>query len=71
MAALIVAAQQVALGEADVVMALGLESLSNAPHILEGTQLGRPALQPWQAHRHPHRRHPGRLQHVGRTALYD
>ncbi len=40
MAALILAAQQVALGEVDCVLALGLESMSNAPHMVPGSRWG-------------------------------
>jgi len=40
MMALILAAQQVALGEADCVLALGLESMSNAPHMVPGARWG-------------------------------
>jgi len=40
LAALILAAQQVALGEADCVLALGLESMSNAPHMVAGARWG-------------------------------
>ncbi|HEX9841419.1 MAG TPA: beta-ketoacyl synthase N-terminal-like domain-containing protein, partial [bacterium] len=40
MLALILAAQQVALGEVDCVMALGLESMSNAPHMVPGARWG-------------------------------
>jgi len=40
MAALIQAAQAVALGEADCVMAVGLESMSNAPHMVPGSRWG-------------------------------
>jgi acetyl-CoA C-acetyltransferase len=34
------AAQQIALGEADVVVAGGMESMSNAPHLLRGSRAG-------------------------------
>jgi len=40
MAALIQAAYQIALGAADVVMVLGLESMSNAPHMVPGSRWG-------------------------------
>ena len=40
MLALILAAQQVALGEVDTVLALGLESMSNAPHMVSGARWG-------------------------------
>ncbi len=40
MAALILGAQQVALGEVDCVMAVGLESMSNAPHMVPGSRWG-------------------------------
>ncbi len=40
MMALILAAQQVALGEVDCVLALGLESMSNAPHMVPGARWG-------------------------------
>lgn len=40
MAALILAAQQVALGEVDCVMAVGMESMSNAPHMVPGSRWG-------------------------------
>ncbi len=40
MLALILGAQQVALGEADCVLALGLESMSNAPHMVAGARWG-------------------------------
>ncbi len=40
MLALILAAQQVALGEVDCVLALGLESMSNAPHMVAGARWG-------------------------------
>jgi acetyl-CoA C-acetyltransferase len=40
MAALIQASYQVALGQADVVMVLGLESMSNAPHMVPGSRWG-------------------------------
>jgi len=40
MVALILAAQQVALGEVDCVLALGLESMSNAPHMVPGARWG-------------------------------
>ncbi|MDP6831845.1 MAG: thiolase family protein [Alphaproteobacteria bacterium] len=40
MVALIQAAQMVALGEADCVMAMGLESMSNAPHMVPGSRWG-------------------------------
>ncbi len=36
----ILAAQQVAAGEADCILALGLESMSNAPHMVPGTRWG-------------------------------
>ena len=38
--ALILAAQQIALGEVDCVLALGLESMSNAPHMVHGARWG-------------------------------
>ncbi len=40
MLSLILAAQQTALGEVDCIMALGLESMSNAPHMVEGARWG-------------------------------
>jgi acetyl-CoA C-acetyltransferase len=40
MAALIQAAQTVALGEADCILVLGLESMSNAPHMVPGSRWG-------------------------------
>ena len=40
MTALILAAQQVALGEVDTALALGLESMSNAPHMVPGSRWG-------------------------------
>ncbi len=40
MVALILAAQQVALGEVDCVLALGLDSMSNAPHMVTGARWG-------------------------------
>ena len=40
MAALILAAQQVALGEADRILVLGLESMSRAPHMLADARWG-------------------------------
>lgn len=40
MLALILAAQQVALGEVDCALALGLESMSNAPHMVAGARWG-------------------------------
>jgi len=40
MAALILAAQQVALGAVDTVLVLGLESMSNAPHMVAGARWG-------------------------------
>ena len=40
MVALILAAQQVALGEVDIVLAVGLESMSNAPHMVYGARWG-------------------------------
>ncbi len=40
MVALILAAQQVALGEVDCVLALGLDSMSNAPHLVTGARWG-------------------------------
>ncbi|MCZ6860516.1 MAG: thiolase family protein [Alphaproteobacteria bacterium] len=40
MVALILAAQQVALGEVDCVLAIGLESMSNAPHMVHGARWG-------------------------------
>lgn len=40
MLAVILAAQQVALGEADCVLALGLESMSSAPHMVAGARWG-------------------------------
>jgi acetyl-CoA C-acetyltransferase len=40
LAALILAAQQVALGEVDCVLAVGLESMSNAPHMVAGARWG-------------------------------
>ena len=40
MVALILAAQQVALGEVDCVLTLGLESMSNAPHMVPGARWG-------------------------------
>jgi acetyl-CoA C-acetyltransferase len=40
MMALILASQQVALGEVDLVLALGLESMSNAPHMVHGARWG-------------------------------
>ena len=40
MVALILAAQQVALGEVDCVLALGLDSMSNAPHVVRGARWG-------------------------------
>lgn len=40
MVALILAAQQVALGEVDCVLAVGLESMSNAPHMVPGARWG-------------------------------
>ena len=40
MAALIQSAQSVALGNADCVLALGLESMSNAPHMVPGSRWG-------------------------------
>jgi acetyl-CoA C-acetyltransferase len=40
MLALILAAQQVALDEVDCVLALGLESMSNAPHMVAGARWG-------------------------------
>ncbi|NIR31149.1 MAG: thiolase family protein [Gammaproteobacteria bacterium] len=40
MQALITAAQQVALGEVDLVLVLGLESMSRAPHTVEGARWG-------------------------------
>ena len=38
--AVALAAQQIALGEADVVVAGGMESMSNAPHLLQGSRTG-------------------------------
>jgi acetyl-CoA C-acetyltransferase len=40
MLGLILAAQQVALGEVDCVLALGLESMSNTPHMVPGARWG-------------------------------
>ena len=40
MVALILAAQQVAQGEVDCVLVLGLESMSNAPHMVPGSRWG-------------------------------
>jgi len=40
LAALILAAQQVALGDVDCVLAIGLESMSNAPHMVAGARWG-------------------------------
>lgn len=40
MLALILASQQVALGEVDLVLVLGLESMSNAPHMVHGARWG-------------------------------
>ncbi|GMQ97752.1 MAG: acetyl-CoA C-acetyltransferase [Acidimicrobiia bacterium] len=40
MAALIQASYQISLGAADVVMVLGLESMSNAPHMVPGSRWG-------------------------------
>ncbi len=40
MLAVILAAQQVALGQTDCVLALGLESMSNAPHMVAGARWG-------------------------------
>lgn len=40
MAALITAAQQAALGEIDCALVLGLESMSNAPHMVAGARWG-------------------------------
>jgi len=40
LAALILAAQQVALGEVDCVLAVGMESMSNAPHMVSGARWG-------------------------------
>jgi acetyl-CoA C-acetyltransferase len=40
MMTVITAAQQVALGDADVVLCLGLESMSNAPHMVPGSRWG-------------------------------
>ena len=40
MQALILAAQQVALEQYDCVLALGLESMSNAPHLVRGARWG-------------------------------
>ncbi|MEE8435547.1 MAG: thiolase family protein [bacterium] len=40
MLAVILAAQQVALGEVDTVLALGMESMSNAPHMVHGARWG-------------------------------
>jgi acetyl-CoA C-acetyltransferase len=40
MAALMLACQQVALGEVDCALALGLESMSNAPHMVHGARWG-------------------------------
>jgi len=40
MAALIQATYQVAIGAADLVMVLGLESMSNAPHMVPGSRWG-------------------------------
>lgn len=40
MVSLIQSAQQVALGEADVVLAVGTESMSNAPHMVHGARWG-------------------------------
>lgn len=40
MVALILAAQQVALGEVDCVLALGMESMSNAAHMVPGSRWG-------------------------------
>jgi len=40
MLTLILAAQQVALGEVDVALAVGLESMSNAPHMVPGARWG-------------------------------
>ena len=40
MVALILAAQQIALGEVDCVLVAGLESMSNAPHMVAGARWG-------------------------------
>ncbi|MEE8444769.1 MAG: beta-ketoacyl synthase N-terminal-like domain-containing protein, partial [Alphaproteobacteria bacterium] len=40
MLALILAAQQVAMGEVDCVLAVGMESMSNAPHMVPGSHWG-------------------------------
>jgi len=40
LAALIQAAQSVALGEADVILVAGMESMSNAPHMVPGSRWG-------------------------------
>lgn len=40
MAALITAAQAIALGEIDVALAIGMESMSNAPHMVPGSRWG-------------------------------
>ncbi len=40
LAAVALAAQQIRLGEAEVVVAGGMESMSNAPHLLPGSRMG-------------------------------
>jgi acetyl-CoA acetyltransferase len=56
------AAQAVLLGESEVVVAGGMESMSNCPYLLKGARTGIPPRQSGNFRFHDHRRPVGRVR---------